>query len=211
MSSAPAPDAGRAALLRSVNVSRETSARLERYAELLTLWQPKINLVGPKTMAEMWTRHFLDSAQLLPLVAGATRLADLGSGGGFPGLVLAILTGAQTHLVESDQRKAIFLREVSRETSAPVTVHAARAEALEPLVADIVTARALAPLAELLPLAYRHIRPGGRTVFLKGAEWQGEVVAAREQGWMFHVKHFPSVTSPDAAILELSEIKPPQA
>jgi 16S rRNA (guanine527-N7)-methyltransferase len=202
-------DVGRDLFLRNVNVSHETSARLDRYAELLALWQPKINLVGPKTIPELWSRHFLDSAQLLPLVTGAARLADLGSGGGFPGLVLAILTGCETHLVESDQRKAIFLREVSRETSAPVTVHTSRAETLEPLAADIVTARALAPLAELLPLAYRHIGPGGRAVFLKGAGWQAEVAAAREQGWMFHVKHFPSVTSAEAAILELSDIRPP--
>ena len=195
--------------LPHVDMTPVVSARLSRYAELLKLWQPKINLVGPKTMSELWTRHFLDSAQLVPLLTGAARICDLGSGAGFPGLVIAIFTGIEVHLIESDQRKAVFLREVSRETSARAIVHASRAEEVAPVGADIVTARALAPLAQLLQLSYRHLRPGGRALFLKGADWQGEVEAAHQAGWKFHVKHFPSTTAPDAAILELTEIVPP--
>jgi 16S rRNA (guanine527-N7)-methyltransferase len=199
-------DCGKAIFLRSVTVSRETLARLERYAALLEQWQPKINLVGPKTMAEYWVRHFLDSAQLQPYLGTPKRIVDLGSGAGFPGLVLAILTGIETHLVDSDQRKCIFLREVSRETSAPVTVHNGRAEALAPLGADLITARAFAPLAEILAMGFAHLAPGGRMLLLKGEGWAAEVEAARAAGWAFHVKHFPSLTSSESAILALTDI-----
>ncbi len=204
-------DQGRSDFLRNVTVSRETLAKLDNYATMLEGWQRKINLVGPKTIAELWVRHFWDSAQLYPHVAGARRLADLGSGAGFPGLVLAVMGMPDVHLVDSDQRKGIFLREVSRETSAPVTVHTGRAEQIAPIMADVVTARAFAPLVELLPMAYRHIKPDGRFVLLKGEGWASEVEAARRAGWVFHVKHLPSQTAPEAAILILSDLKPPQA
>lgn len=202
-------DAGKSIFLRCVNVSRETLERLERYAALLEQWQPKINLVGPKTMADYWTRHFLDSAQLLPYLGAPGRIVDLGSGAGFPGLVLAIVTGIETHLVDSDQRKCIFLREVSRETSAPVMVHNARAEAIAPLGADLITARAFAPLADILTMGSAHLAPGGRMLLLKGEGWREEVAVAERVGWMFHVKHFPSQTSGESAILALTDIKRP--
>jgi len=142
---ASAPDA---ALSR---VSRETRERLNTYAELLRKWQRSINLVGPKTLDDLWNRHFVDSAQLLPLIPPTARvLVDFGSGAGFPGLVLAILGMAEVHLIESDQRKATFLREVARATGTPVTVHAKRIEQVTPFPADIVSARALAPLGDLL-------------------------------------------------------------
>jgi 16S rRNA (guanine527-N7)-methyltransferase len=128
-------------------VSRETLARLEAYAALLLAWNRRVNLVGRGTEEDLWRRHMLDSAQLHPLIpAGARTLVDLGSGAGFPGLVLAILGGPHVHLVESDQRKAVFLREAARVTGAAAMVHAIRIEAAPPLAADIVTARALAPL-----------------------------------------------------------------
>ena len=128
-------------------VSRETRGRLEVYADLLRKWQPKINLIAPSTLPDLWARHFEDSAQLLQLVPECTkRIADMGSGGGFPGLVLAILTGIETHLIESDSRKGAFLREAARLTDAPVTLHTKRLEAMPSLGADLITARALAPL-----------------------------------------------------------------
>lgn len=188
-------------------VSRETSARLERYAALLEEWQPRINLVGPKTLPELWTRHMLDSAQLYPLLPpGTARLADFGSGAGFPGLVLAVLGVPDVHLMESDQRKAIFLQHVSRETKTPVTVHHARIEQVPPLGADVVTARALAPLTDLLGHAHRHLKPGGTALFLKGAGWQQEVDDVKAH-WMFHVKHSPSLTAPEGAIVALTDLR----
>jgi len=186
----------------------EVAAKLKRYAELLAEWQPKINLVGPKTMPEMWQRHFLDSAQLYPLLpAQIGKLVDMGSGAGFPGVVLAIMGVPNVHLLESDQRKGIFMQHVSRETKTPVTVHTARIEAAAPQEADVVTARALAALTELLPYASRHLKAKGTAYFLKGAGWQQEVEDAKA-GWEFHVKHFPSLTSPDAAILQISGLRP---
>lgn len=182
--------------------------RLQRYAALLAEWQPKINLVGPKTMPELWARHFLDSAQLFPLLpADTVRLVDMGSGAGFPGVVLAIMGVPEVHLLESDQRKGIFMQHVSRETKTPVTVHTARIEAVPALAADVVTARALAPLAELLPYTGRHLKPDGAALFLKGAGWQQEIEEARA-AWEFHVKHHPSLTAPDAAILEITGLRP---
>ena len=186
-------------------VSRETYSKLQRYAELLAEWQPRINLVSPKTLPDLWTRHMLDSAQLYPLVRDARRLVDFGSGAGFPGLVLAIMGVPDVHLVESDQRKCVFLNYVSRETKSPVTVHNARIESLPPLHADTVTARALAPLVDLLTYALPHLAPGGRAVFLKGAGWQAETEAAGQQ-YMFHVKHNPSLTANDGAIVTLTDI-----
>lgn len=189
-------------------VSRETYSKLERYAALLTEWQPRINLVGPKTLPELWTRHMLDSAQLYPLLpAGTQRLVDLGSGAGFPGLVLAMLGVPDVHLIESDQRKCIFLNYVSRETKTPVTVHNARIESVEPLGADVVTARALAPLAELIPYALPHLKPDGAAIFLKGAGWEQEVKDC-ETRFMFHVKHNPSLTSETGAIVALTGLRP---
>lgn len=198
----------RAAICGAVEVSRETGARLEAFIAALAAWSARINLIAPGELVRVWTRHVADSAQLLPLVpASARRLADLGSGAGFPGLVLAILSGIETHLVESDRRKAAFLVEAARLSAAPVRVHAARAEALAPLAADIVTARALAPLPELLPLAARHLAPGGVCLLLKGARAEAELTAAR-QGWRMRIERFPSRTDPHATILRLSEVAP---
>src|SRR6185369_225024 len=139
-----------------VNVSRETISALETYAGLLRKWQKAINLVSGATLDDVWRRHFLDSAQLLPLIPeGDGHITDLGSGAGFPGLVLALLSGRPTHLVESDQRKAAFLGEVARATGCAgrVQIHAARVEALKPWGAAVITARALADLTQLLDWA----------------------------------------------------------
>lgn len=197
---------GRDRFLTQQGISPEIAARFDRYAALLTLWNKKINLVGPTTLPDLWARHFLDSAQLLDLLPPG-RLVDLGAGAGFPGLVLALLGRTDVHLVESDQRKSVFLREVARETNTPVTVHAKRIEEIPPLNADVATARALAPLERLVPWAYRHLKPGGQMVFLKGAELDKEILAL-EADWTFRSTRTPSLTSPDAAMVCLNAISP---
>jgi 16S rRNA (guanine527-N7)-methyltransferase len=197
--------------LPGVDVSRETAGRLADYAALLRAWNPKINLVSKQTLAELETRHFADSAQLLALAPpDATTWADLGSGGGFPGLVVAILAtearpALRVTLVESDQRKAVFLRTVAQRTGVPVTVLADRIEAVPPLGADVLSARALAPLTTLLDHADRHLAPSGTALFPKGATWRAEVDEALER-WRFRCENLPSATSPDGAILRIGEI-----
>lgn len=194
-----------------LDVSRETAERLAEYAALLRAWNPRINLVSKQTLADLESRHFADSAQLLALAPpDATTWADLGSGGGFPGLVIAILAAEarpalHVTLVESDQRKAVFLRTVAQRTGVPVTVLADRIESIPPLGTDVLSARALAPLTTLLDHAERHLRPNGTALFPKGANWRAEVDEALER-WRFRCENLPSATSPDGAILRLGEI-----
>jgi 16S rRNA (guanine527-N7)-methyltransferase len=185
-------------------VSRETLDRLTRYAELLTRWQARINLVAPATLPDLWGRHMLDSAQLLPLIpAGARRLIDLGSGAGFPGLVLAILGVPEVHLVEADARKCAFLREAARAAGAQnATIHTRRIEAMPAEPYDVVTARALAPLPELLKLARRFAGPGTVYLFPKGRTLAEELITAPETATM-RIERIPSRTDPGAAILKL--------
>src|SRR3954469_15332682 len=187
-------------------VSRETRERLNTYAELLRKWQRSINLVGPKTLDDLWNRHFTDSAQLLPLIPPTARiLVDFGSGAGFPGLVLAILGVGQAHLIESDQRKATFLREVARATGTPVTVHAKRIEQVAPFPADVVSARALAPLSDLLGFAAPFLHPDSLCLFPKGQMAEDELTAA-SMTWNINVDRIQSVTDPSATILRLSQV-----
>jgi len=194
------------------DVSRETRERLGAYAELLEKWNPKINLVSASTLVEVWTRHFLDSAQILDLAeVGAKLWADLGTGGGFPGLVVAILAKdlrphMQVVCVESDQRKATFLRTVVRETGISARILSKRIEDIEPLGADVVSARALAPLPKLLDHASRHLATGGHALLLKGAGYQKEVNDALES-WSFGLDTYPSKTDPDAVILKIGDIR----
>lgn len=189
-------------------VSRETRDRLALYAELLRKWQPRINLIGPATLPDLWRRHILDSAQLFPLLPdGTPRLIDLGSGAGFPGLVLAILGVPEVHLVESDQRKGAFLREVARQTGAPVTVHTARIESVTGLAAPVVTARALAALPKLLSWAAPLLTENGQCLFLKGQNVDEELTAARKI-WIFQEDHFPSQSDPSGVVLRLREVRP---
>lgn len=188
------------------SVSRETLARLEIYDALLRKWQPSINLVGPKTIPEAWGRHFLDSAQLWPhLPAGVKTLVDLGSGAGFPGLVLAIMGVPEVHLIESDSRKAAFLREVARACDAAVTIHNRRIEAVTPFAADVVTARALAPLPLLLDWAAPFLSGGGTALFLKGQAAEDELTEA-SKSWTMAVERFDSLTDPSATILRLNHV-----
>lgn len=197
--SAPLTETEVAAL---IDVSRETSERLAAYVALLTKWNAKINLVGPATLADVWRRHILDSAQIHPLVAGAGVLVDLGSGAGLPGLILAILGGPQVHLIESDARKCAFLHEAARVTGAKLTIHNKRIEAAPRLEADVVTARALAPLAQLLDHAVRFLKPAGKCVFLKGARQADELTEARKS-WHMKVTERPSLSDPSGVILEV--------
>jgi len=201
------PETGAEVLGRALpDVSRETCQRLEAYAALLAKWQRTINLVGPGTLPEMWTRHFLDSAQLYPLLPQVTRvLVDLGSGAGFPGLVLAILGVPEVHLVESDSRKAAFLREAARLAGAKVTVHPRRIEDIPHFTADAVTARALAPLDSLLGLAERFLGAGTLCLFPKGQNVDAELTEATK-AWRMRIERLPSLSDPQATVLRLSEI-----
>lgn len=195
----------------ATGVSRETLGRLSVYERLIAQWNPAINLVSRSSLADFWGRHALDSAQLLRLAPPDVRTwLDLGSGGGFPGLVVAILAAEQrpdlrVTLVESDQRKAAFLRTVARETGTAVTVIAERAELVPPAGADVVSARALAPLDRLLPLAERHLAASGVAIFPKGAAWQAEVNTALAN-WRFNLQNHASLTDPQGAVLVLEGI-----
>ena len=191
----------------ATGVSRETLDRLAAYAALLRSWSERINLVGPATLGDVWRRHFLDSAQLLPfLPAGAHSLIDLGSGAGFPGLVLAILGVPGVVLTESDSRKAAFLREAARIAAAAVEVHAGRIEALPPRRFDVVTARGFSPLDRLLIAAERFIGPDTRCLLLKGERVGEELAEARRRWAMVAVCH-PSRSDPRGAILKLERIR----
>ncbi|RAU23722.1 16S rRNA (guanine(527)-N(7))-methyltransferase RsmG [Paramagnetospirillum kuznetsovii] len=188
-------------------VSRETLRRLGLYADLLVKWQAKINLVGPDTLPDLWSRHILDSAQLFPLIpATAKRLVDLGSGAGFPGLVLAVMGAPDVHLVESDSRKCAFLREAARVTGTPVTIFNKRIEQVAGLDADVVTARALAPLGKLLDWAFPHLAAGGQCLFLKGRGAEDELTATAKE-WNIGLRRIPSLTDPAGLVLQLHEVR----
>jgi len=202
---------GRRAFLEAVDVPRETLDRLDAYAALLVKWQARINLVSPRSLDSLWTRHFLDSAQLLPLVQThrpgglPARWLDLGSGAGFPGLVLAILGAGPVHLVESDRRKCSFLRQVIRSTGASAKIHQTRIESLAPCPVDLITARALAPLDRLLAYAQRFWHEGSEAWLLKGEDWQEELTSCA-QSWTVEAETFPSRTHPSGRILRVRSI-----
>jgi 16S rRNA (guanine527-N7)-methyltransferase len=196
-------------------VPRETIHRLARYAELLAHWQKTTNLVAPSTLPQLWSRHFADSAQLRTLAQNPRLCLDLGSGAGFPGLVIAILQSGtpdfHMHLVESNRKKCAFLAEAARETKAPVEIHAMRIEALaesaHSLELDVVSARALAPLPRLFELASPFFGPRTRGLFLKGREAEAEIAQARE-AWDFTTCLHRSLTSTDSHIVEVSGLHP---
>ncbi len=188
-------------------ISGDAEAQLETFVTFLQSWNGRINLVGRADTATLWQRHVLDSAQLVPVLPpGSDPFIDLGTGAGFPGLVLAALTRRHAHLVESDQRKAAFLREAIGLLGVDATVHATRAESLRLPAARLITARALAPLPRLLSLAAPLLAPDGVCLFPKGANAVAELTAAR-QDWQMQVEHFESRTDPTGAILRLCEIR----
>ncbi len=185
-------------------VSRETLASFE---DLLRRWNRRINLISRADKAHIRDRHIDDSAQLAPLIpSGVTRGIDLGSGAGFPGLILAAETGVAFDLIEADQRKAAFLREAARVLRAPVNVHAMRAEAAEVPPAPLVTARAVAALPKLLELAAPFLTADGVCLFLKGADVDRELTAALA-GWHMRVERFPSRTAAGGVILRISGLQ----
>ena len=188
------------------DVPRETWARLEIYVALLQRWNGHINLVGRATEADIWSRHVEDSLRLTRfLPQGAVSAIDLGSGAGLPGLIVAIATGTHVHLIEADSRKAAFLAEAARVTSAPVTVHARRIEDRLCSPASLIMSRALAPLSRLLELAHPMLATGGMCLFHKGRNVETEIDAARKH-WTMVVEHFPSHSSPGSVILKLTEV-----
>jgi 16S rRNA (guanine527-N7)-methyltransferase len=189
-----------------LSVSRETIAALQAFEAEVRRWTPTVNLVSRSSLDNLWDRHIDDSAQIFHACPpDACRWVDLGSGGGFPGLVVAILARElrphlHVTLVESDQRKAAFLRQTAQKLGLDVDVQAKRIESLYPQGADVVSARALAPLADLLSLALPHLKPDGTALFPKGARHAEEVAAARKS-WIFDLDLRSGAVDPDAALL----------
>ncbi len=203
--------ASTAALLDRFNVSRESLAPLETYVSLLLNWQRRINLIGRSTVDQIWQRHVGDALQLIPLMKPSVRtVADLGSGAGIPGLIIAIVTGVHSHLYESNGKKAAFLREAIRHTGASATVHqirieTARDDRVRPKV-DVVLARALAPVVQLLNYAAPFMDDGATGFFHKGREVEAELTAATQYWNLLYIKH-PSTTDSRAVILEVKEAR----
>ena len=199
-------------LLPGLNVSRETFLRLKEYEKLLFKWNAKINLVSRSTLDNFWNRHVLDSAQFLSSVGEkAGKWVDLGSGGGLPGLVVAILSDEiepvnELFLVEADVRKAVFLKTVCRELGLKVEVYNNRIEELPPMSANIVSARALAPLKTLCLYAKNHLEKGGVAVFAKGENWKAELVEAQKK-WIFSYEAVKSTLHEGSVVLVLRGIK----
>jgi len=205
--------ADRGAALRLTPVSRETAERLDRFVEILLTWQPRINLIAASSIATLWTRHIADSLQLLDIAPLARNWVDLGSGAGFPGLVIACAlaetAGALVHLVESNAKKAAFLREAIRHTGAPAVVHAVRIEDFVKnwkAPVDAVTARALAPLDVLLGLAEPLLAAGGRGLFLKGQDVEVELTQAAKC-WKLRSALVPSKTHPDGRVVVVDDLQ----
>jgi len=200
---------------RITGASGHVLARLQAYADLLVKWQAKINLIGGATVADLWRRHMLDSAQLVPLLPADATIVDLGSGAGFPGLVLAAMGdkegGCHVRLIESDARKCAFLAEAARvmEAIGKVTIHNERIEAAAPIAAaaavDVVTARALAPLDELLGYAQPFLKPSTTCLFPKGKTADDELTVAAKN-WTMTVTEIPSLSDPSGTILKLEAV-----
>jgi 16S rRNA (guanine527-N7)-methyltransferase len=206
--------ADKQAALKLCPVSRETEERLDRYVALLLAWQPKTNLIAPSTVSTIWTRHVADSLQLLDLAPSAKRWIDLGSGGGFPGIVIACALADQddaaVQLVERNAKKAAFLREALRVTGGRGTVHLADIVNYvdsNPPPADYVTARALAPLNVLLGLAAPLLSKGAKALFLKGQDVEAELTESTKY-WTVQAKLHPSRTSIDGRIVEVDQLFP---
>ena len=200
---------GAAEFQARTGVSRETLDRFETWRRRLEETNAHTNLVGRSTLREFWYRHAYDSWQLLDLAPGAARWADLGAGAGFPGLAIAFglmergVEGAHVILVESIAKKAAFIQAVARETGAPVSVSAERAERLDPApVVDVVTARAMAPLRKLLAHVHPYVEKGAIALLPKGARHAEELTEARKS-WTLEPEVIPSATAPEAAILKI--------
>jgi 16S rRNA (guanine527-N7)-methyltransferase len=198
-------------LTEQLGVSRETMARLEKFEEVLLKWNPRINLVSKNSLTDLWQRHIADSVQVYDCVkdVGETWL-DIGSGGGFPGIVVAILAAERSPktkvtLIESDQRKSAFLRTAARECGVSISVLNKRIEEVEPLGAGIMSARAVADLDTLLGFSQRHLAEDGVALFPKGESWKKEMDAATKK-WRFDVETITSLTETEAVILKIKGI-----
>ncbi len=200
-------------ITQDLNVSRETIAALEAYVQLLEKWNKSINLVAKSTIEEVWERHIRDSSQLFEaLPDSARKLADIGSGGGLPGLILAIIAKEKRPdlaivLVESDARKCAFLTSVATKLGLEVRVENNRIEQLPTMSADVITARALASLDQLNKFSHIHLKDGGESLFLKGQGHLKEIEAARKM-WCFDVETIQSVTNLEAAIVRIRNLSP---
>lgn len=194
-----------------VSVSRETEARLQAFQQLALKWTARINLFSAQSTEDFWQRHIVDSCQLYPLAPEtATRWLDIGSGGGVPAIVLACILAelrpaARMTMIESDQRKAVFLRAALRELDLPGSVLVQRIETASPQAAQVLTARALAPLGDLLHFALRHLAPDGVALFPKGRNSSTEIAEAR-RSWRFDLTETASYTDSDARILRIERI-----
>jgi 16S rRNA (guanine527-N7)-methyltransferase len=203
-------DLARISILTDPRVSRETAERLSAYVKILNDWQRRINLVSAPTLEAVWSRHILDSLQLVFLCPGPKAWVDLGSGAGLPGIIIAchcVQTGGHVHLVESNGKKASFLRHVGMTLKLPITVHADRIESVIPRLPniDIVTARALAELDQLLTLSSLLLKTGAIGVFPKGRDHARELTRAREH-WHFTCVSHESVTDSQSRILVVSDL-----
>ncbi|MDE4192134.1 16S rRNA (guanine(527)-N(7))-methyltransferase RsmG [Phaeobacter gallaeciensis] len=198
------------ALLERLNVSRETLDRLKIFEQVLLKWNPKINLVSRNSLDDLWTRHIIDSVQVFRCVFPPNHWVDIGSGGGLPGVIVAIMAAEESPntkvtLIESDQRKSAFLRTAARECGAKLTVISKRIEQADPQNADVLSARALADLSLLLEFSERHLSPTGTALFPKGANWKKEVDNARQR-WRFDFEPITSLTEPDAVVLKIEGV-----
>lgn len=193
----------------ATHVPDDVLARLGAHVALVEKWQGTVNLVGRASLEDVWRRHVLDSAQLAPHLPKTARvIADIGSGAGFPGLVLAItnpVAGAEFHLIESNERKCAFLREANRLTGAGATIHHIRVENLRELNADLVVARSVAPLAKLLPITIPLLKKNGQCLFLKGKKWREELTEAKKN-WIMNESTIRSMSDPSGMILKLEAI-----
>lgn len=195
-----------------LDVSRETFERLSIYEDLLKKWNPVINLVSKASLSDLRMRHFVDSTQIFSFMPeDAKTWVDIGSGGGFPGLVCAIICAEKSpetafHLVESDMRKATFLRSVGRETGVAVQVHSERIEKMEPFNADVLSARALASLDKLLEFSAPHLKKNGVALFPKGENYKSEFAKAQEN-WRFDCEEHQSTTGSNSVVLKIGNIQ----
>lgn len=191
--------------LEQFNVSRETLAQLDTYAAMLTKWQPRINLVSNSTIPDLWNRHILDSAQLHAHILPGSHVIDLGSGAGFPGLVLAMMGDVKVTLVESDSRKCTFMREVVRHTQIPAQVVNRRIESAALSDCDVITSRALASMDKLLELSAPYLTEKTQCLFLKGNKLNEELTIAN-QSWNIVYDKIPSLTDSTGCVLKISEV-----
>ena len=196
-------------LNRYLSVSRETFDKLFIYHDLLIKWQKQINLVSDNTLSDSWNRHFLDSAQLLSHIPNPlVKTADIGSGAGFPGMVLAIMGMSNIHLIESDAKKIVFLKEVSRLTNTSVMIHHSRIEDLSIGTFDLIVSRALSDLNKLLQFSSHFVSHETFCLFHKGKNYSKEIEEAKKS-WSFDHAIFPSVSDPHGVIIKLSNLKRP--